>query len=100
MFRVLLIDDVSTHAEQGGIILAQRGLDVTRVADIGEAIKKLQAGGRVWEIVILVIGELSRPWFTVLHNLQEAAWHGAIPEVPLFLCVSKREFGNKRPTRR
>jgi DNA-binding response OmpR family regulator len=93
MTSVLLIDDDAAHAERVGIMLAQRGLAVTRVADIGEAIKSLQARARAWEIVVLVIGDQYRPWFSVLNNLQEAAWHGALPEVPLFLCVSKRELG-------
>lgn len=93
MNRLLLIDDGSDYAERLGIILAQRGFPVTRVADIGEAIKRLQAGACAWEIVVLVIGDHSRPWFTVLQNLQEAAWHGAMPEVPFFLCVSKRDLG-------
>lgn len=93
MNRLLLIDDDSDHAEQLGIILAQRRIAVTRVADIAEAIQKLRAGARAWEIVVLVFGDYSRPWFSVLHNLQEAAWHGALPEVPLFLCVSRRDLG-------
>ena len=93
MTNVLLIDDNPGHAEQVGIILAQRGFAVTRVAEIGEAIKRLQAGAHAWEIVMLVFGDHSRPWFSVLQSLQEAAWHGALPEVPLFLCVSKRDLG-------
>lgn len=93
MSRLLLVDDDSDHAERLGIILTQRGFAVTRVAEIGEAIKRLQAGAYTWEIAVLVIGDHSRPWFTVLHKLQEAAWHGAMPEVPLFLCVSKQDLG-------
>jgi len=93
MTNVLLIDENPDHAEQVCVILARRGLAVTRVADIGEAIKRLKARARTWEIVMLVIGDHTRPWFTVLHKLQEAAWHGALPEVPLFLCASKRELG-------
>ena len=93
MPSLLLIDDDAAHAERVGIMLAQRGLAVTRVADIGEAIKSLQARTRAWEIVVLVFGDHSRPWFSVLQNLQEAAWHGTLPEVPLFLCVSKRDLG-------
>jgi len=93
MNRVLLIDDDGDHAEQVGIILARRGLAVTRVAEIGEAIKRLEAGGSAWEIVVLVISDHSRPWFTVLHNLQEAAWHGALSDVQLFLCLSKQDLG-------
>jgi hypothetical protein len=53
----------------------------------------MQAGVRAWEIAVLVIGDQSRPWFTVLHSLQEAAWQGAMPEVPFFLCVSKQDLG-------
>lgn len=93
MTSVLLIDDNPDHAEQVGIILAQRGFAVTRVVEIGEAIKRLQARPHALEIALLVIGDHSRPWFTVLHNLQEAAWHGAMPEVPFFLCVSKQDLG-------
>jgi CheY-like chemotaxis protein len=93
MTRVLLIDDDAAHAERVGATLAQRRLTVTRVAEIGEAIKRLQTQARTWEIVVLVFGDHSRPWFSVLHNLQEAAWQGALPEVPLFLCVSKRDLG-------
>jgi ActR/RegA family two-component response regulator len=93
MSKLLLIDDDSDHAGRLGIILAHRGFAVTRVAEIGEAIKRLQAGAHAWEIVMLVIGDLSRPWVTVLHNLQEAAWHGVMHEVPFFLCVSKRDLG-------
>ena len=93
MNRLLLVDDDSDHAGRFGIILAQRGFAVTRVAEIGEAIKRLQAGAHAWEIVVLIIGDLSMSWLTALHNMQEAAWHGAMPEVPFFLCVSKRELG-------
>ena len=93
MTNMLLIDDNPDHAEQVGNILARRGLAVTRVADIGEAIKRLQVRARAWEIVVLVFGDHTRPWCSVLQSLQEAAWHGALPEVPLFLCVSKRDLG-------
>jgi DNA-binding response OmpR family regulator len=93
MINLLLIDRDPEHAEQVGIILARHGLAVTRVAEIADAIKSLKARARTWEIVMLVIGDHSRPWFTVLHNLQEAAWQGAMPEVPLFLCVSKQDLG-------
>jgi CheY-like chemotaxis protein len=93
MTNLLLVDDDAAHAEKIGIMLAERGLAVTRVADISEAIKRLQIRARVWEIVVLVFGDHSRPWFRILQSLQEAAWHGALPEVPLFLCVSKRDLG-------
>ena len=93
MTIALLVDADVTHAEWLGSMLTQRGLAVTHVAEIGEAIKKLQARARAWEIVVLVFGDHSRPWFSVLHSLQEAAWNGALPEVPLFLCVSKRDLG-------
>ena len=93
MINMLLIDDDVAHAERVGITLAQRGLAVTRVADVGEAIKRLQAQARAWEIVVIVFGDHSRPWLSILHNLQEAAWNGAFPEVPFFLCVSKRDLG-------
>jgi DNA-binding response OmpR family regulator len=93
MANLLLIDHDNAHAEQFGIILTQRGFAVTRVAEISEAIKRLQAGAHAWEIAVLVIGDHSRPWFTVLHHLQEAAWQGAMPEVPFFLCVSKQDLG-------
>jgi ActR/RegA family two-component response regulator len=93
MTRVLLIDDDAVHAERIGILLVQRGLAVTPAADVGEAIKKLRAGARVWEVVILVIGDLSRPWLTILRTLQDAARQAAFTEGPLFLCVSKRKLG-------
>ncbi len=93
MTRVLLIDDNADHAEQAGIILARRGLAVTRVTNIADAIDRLQAGARTWEIVMLVVDDLARPWTTLLNSLQEAAWQRAMPEVPLFLCVSKRDLG-------
>lgn len=93
MTSVLLIDDDAAHAERVGIMFAQRGLAVTHVADIGEAIKRLRGRVRAWDIVVLVFGDHSRPWFRVLQNLQEAVWHGTLPEVPLFLCVSKRDLG-------
>lgn len=94
MTNLLLIDGDGDHANQMGTILTQRGIAVTRAADIREATKKLQARARGWEIVVLVIDDLSRPWSTVLNSLQEAAWAGAMPEVPLFLCVSRRDLGN------
>jgi CheY-like chemotaxis protein len=93
MTSILLVDDDAAHAERVSSMLAQRGLGVTRVAEIDEAIKRLQVRARAWEIVVLVVGDHSRPWFSVLHNLQEAAWQGALLEVPLFLCVSKRDLG-------
>jgi DNA-binding response OmpR family regulator len=93
MPNVLLIDNDAAHGERVGIMLAQRGLAVTCVADIGEAIKRLRVRAREWEIVVLVFGDQSRPWFSILQSLQEAAWHGTLPEVPSFLCVSKRDLG-------
>jgi ActR/RegA family two-component response regulator len=93
MPKVLLIDADAAHGERVGIMLAQRGLAVTRVAEISEAIDRLKARARAWEIVVLVVGDLSRPWTTLLHNLQEAAWQSAMPEVPLFLCVAMQDFG-------
>lgn len=93
MTKVLLIDDDGDHVEGVGMILARRGLAVTRVAEISEAIKRLQSEAHAWDIVVLVIADDSRPWFTILHHLQEAAWHGALPEVPFFLCTSKRDLG-------
>lgn len=93
MTSVLLIDDDDAHAERVGATLAQRRLTVTRVAEIGEGIKRLQSQAHAWDIVVLVIGDRSRPWFTILHSLQEVAWHGALPEVPFFLCASERDLG-------
>lgn len=93
MNRLLLIDDDGAHAERLGIILAQRGLAVIRAADAGDAVKTLRTGAHVCEIVILVIADPSRPWLTTLENLQEAARQRAYLDVPLFLCVSKRELG-------
>lgn len=93
MNNLLLIDDDAAHAEQVGTILARCGFAVTRIAEIGESIKILQARTRTWEIVVLVIGDQSRPWFSIIQTLQEAAWDGSMPEVPFFLCVSKRDRG-------
>jgi DNA-binding response OmpR family regulator len=93
MNRVLLIDDDGAHAERVGTILAQRGITVIRASDAGDAVKTLRTDPHVCEIVILVIAELSRPWLTILRNLQEAARQRAFLEGPLFLCLSKRELG-------
>ena len=93
MNSVLLIDDDHAHAERVGTILAQRGLAVIRAADVGDAVKALRTDAHLCEIVILVIAELSRPWLTILRDLQEAARQRAFLEVPLFLCLSKRELG-------
>ena|ERR1019366_5861416 len=93
MTTALLVDQVGNHAEQLGVVLAKRGLTVVRTADIEEAINKLRSSAHVWEIVILVIGDLSRPWLSILRNLQEAAQQRAFLEMPVFLCVSQRELG-------
>jgi ActR/RegA family two-component response regulator len=93
MTSALLIDDDAAHAERVGIMLAQRGLVVTRVADIGEAIKWLQVRARAWEIVVLVFGDRSRPWLAVLRELQEAGRQAGFLEVPQFLCVSRLHLG-------
>lgn len=93
MADILLIDSDGEHAFQVGNVLAQRGLTVTRVADIDKAINCLHARVRAWEIVVLVIDGHSRPWSAFLNSLQETAWQRAMPEVPLFLCVAKRDMG-------
>jgi len=93
MNSVLLIDDDGAHAERLGTILAQRGLAVIRAADAAGAVKTLQTNPHICEIVILVVAEVSRPWLTILCDLQEAARQQAFLEGPLFLCLSKRELG-------
>ena len=93
MTTVLLIDDNADHAEHLGLPLAQRGLSVVRAADFGDAIGKLRNRALIYDLVILIMADRSRPWLTFLRNLQQAGRQEAFFEVPLFLCVSRLHLG-------
>ena len=93
MTRVLLIDENADHAQQLGLVLAQRGLTVVRAADIEESIRNLRKPGLIYDLVILIMADRSRPWLKVLHKFQQACLQAAFLETPLFLCVAKLQFG-------
>lgn len=93
MISALLIDNDAEHAERMRDSLVQRGLAVSHVFDFGQAIEMLREKPRKCEIVMLVIADIARPWATVLSRLQDASLQGEINGLPLFLCVSKCDFG-------
>jgi CheY-like chemotaxis protein len=91
--RALLIDENPEHAQQLALVLTHRGLTVVHAAHIGEAMKHLRNPAHTYDLAILVMGERSRSWLTVLRSLQRAHRQTAIFEVPLFLCVSRLQLG-------
>jgi ActR/RegA family two-component response regulator len=93
MNRVLLIDENADNSQRLGLALAQRNLTVTRVSDVGEAIRSLRKPAFTYYIVILVMADRSRSWLTVLRDLQQAGRQTALFDVPLFLCVSRLQLG-------
>jgi len=92
MTRVLLIDNDDAHAGEVSAAFARRGLITIRVSNHVEAINKGLLSAHVCEIVVLVMTDLSHPWLTILSSLQDATQQGSFMELPLFLCVSKREL--------
>ena len=91
--RALLIDQNPEHKQQLAVALTQRGLTVIHAAHIGEAIKYLRNPAHTYELAILVMGDRSQSWLTVLGNLQRAHGQTTLFEVPLFLCVSRLQLG-------
>jgi hypothetical protein len=89
MTRVLLIDENADHARQLGSELAQRQLTVVREADVVDAVRNLRKSAIVYDFVILIMADRSRPWLRALHGLQQAGQQKGFFELPLFLCVSR-----------
>jgi len=93
MLSVLLIDDDDDHAGRLDKVLAERGFIVTRAADCGQAIATLRNRTTTCDLVILSMAGRSRPWLTVLRDLQEAGRQAGFLEAPQFLCVSRLHLG-------
>lgn len=93
MPRVLLIDEDTTHAEEFGRRLAERGLTVIRAEGSGAAIAQLRNREYLCDLVILCMAHRSRPWLEVLRDLQHAGRQAGFREMPLFLCVSRLQLG-------
>jgi len=95
MIRALLIDDDRNHAEGLERALNQRGLITSCTASILEAVRRLQCREASIDLVVVVIADRWHPWLEILHQLQQAAWQVGIGEFPLFLCVSRLNFGTQ-----
>jgi PleD family two-component response regulator len=89
MYRTLLIDSDARHAERLITRLQSEGLAIERVRRPEEAIGKLRARTKMYELVIVDVSDTFYPWHRALARLQEECrllvrWPG-----PLFLCVSR-----------
>lgn len=93
MPRLLLIDEDDNHAEQLSLRLVERRLTVTRAENSRAAIAQLRNREHLCDLVILCMADRSRPWLEVLRDLQHAGRQSGFRELPLFLCVSRVQFG-------
>ena len=90
MFRALIIDDDSAHAERLSNTVASRGLHVDLVRDENEAINLLRDHSVSYELAIVNVSCASREWPLILGQIQEACWQAGRYSNPLMICVSDR----------
>ena len=88
MYRALLIDDDTPHAERLSQQLQRRCVEVELVREIRTAISILRRRAQLYELVIINASDATQPWLNILDRLQEACHCTGSYPTPLFLCVS------------
>jgi CheY-like chemotaxis protein len=90
MYRLLLIDQDSIHAERLAICLRERGLAVVIAESIEESARRLQQRLPPYELVILVASCIPEQWLAILRRLVAACREQSLCQGPLFLFASRR----------
>lgn len=91
MYRLLLIDHDTIHAERLAARLRQRGLVVTIVTSVEEAANRLQMRTLLYELVVIVGSGLPEGWLRILRRVKRACRPLYLLHRPLFLFVSNRK---------
>jgi hypothetical protein len=90
MYKTLLIDADSVHADRVIDRLARQELRVELVSDFARAESVLRSPASSFELVIVNVSDRAQAWIPILGNLQRACRESGRPSLPLFLCVSTR----------
>jgi ActR/RegA family two-component response regulator len=91
MYRLLLIDQDSMHAERLATCLRERGLGVLIAESIEEAARRLQQRLPSFELVVVVTSGMTEQWLVALRRLVEASRQYSMCQGPLFLFVARRK---------
>ena len=87
--HVLLLDRDSEHRQRLCQRLLGKDLAIETCLEVRDAVRKLREHAGRYDLVIVSVSDLSRPWDRILHALQEAAHHSRRHMGPLFLCTTK-----------
>jgi ActR/RegA family two-component response regulator len=91
MYRLLLIDQDSMHAERLATCLREHGLGVLIAESIEEAARRLQQRLPSFELVVVVTSGMTEQWLVALRRLVEASRQYSMCRGPLFLFASRRK---------
>ena len=92
MYRALIIDNDSAHADRLLELMRPRSLSVDRVADSETGIAKLRRYAGEYVLVIVPISDSRLPWCRTLAKLQAACRSANDWSVPFFLCVGRTDL--------
>jgi ActR/RegA family two-component response regulator len=90
MYRVLLVDQDTNHAERLALCLRQRGLAVSIADSIPESARLLRQRIPVCDLVLVAVAEMSDRWLDTLLSLIEASRQLHFSLGPLFLLASRQ----------
>jgi ActR/RegA family two-component response regulator len=89
MYRALLIDQDTNHAERLAFRLRQRGLVVTIAESVSKAARHLEQRIPIYELVLVVAAGAPDQWLDALRSLVHASRQFGMFLGPLFLLISR-----------
>ncbi len=92
MYRALIIDEDSRHAEQLDQLLSLRFVASDCVPCADEGFRILRVSAHEYALVIITISDNRSLWWRTLEKLQAACRSRRSWSLTLFLCVSKTDL--------
>jgi hypothetical protein len=89
---LLLIDPDGEHAHQIIQSLTARGLGVDFCINVRQAANRLKQIDGEYDLVIVNISDVSRPWLRLLRFLRESSIQSGVAVGPFLLCVSTAKY--------
>ena len=92
MYRALIVDADSAHADKLATLLQLHKLLVVRAATQEQAQRSLQHAANGYVLVIVTISDNWSPWPRTIEKLQNACRSLNEGSTPLFLCIATAEL--------
>ena len=89
MYRALIIDNDTAHANGLHELLRPHDLVVDRASDPEQAVLKLGRSADKYVLVIVTVSNTRSPWWRIIENLQEACRCSTSSLAFLFLCIGR-----------